>query len=101
MLQTSDPEIYGNLNKELFNGSYLGRDKYPTTSRGAYELMVHRPVIYQSIGNGDNGGVRRNSNGNGNQHNQRQHFMFLQQESNGVNSNSFPPEYQLFPGKDG
>ena len=39
LLQTSDPVRYGNLNKELYNGSYVGRDKCPTTSGGAYELM--------------------------------------------------------------
>ena len=32
LLQTSDLVRYGNLNKGLHNGSYMGRDEYPTTS---------------------------------------------------------------------
>ena len=59
----SDLFKYGNLNKELHNGSYVVRDEYPTTYGGAYELMVHKPGRYQSIGNGGNGGGSRNSNG--------------------------------------
>ena len=54
LLYKSDPVIYRNLNKELQNGSYVGRDEYPTSSGGAYELMVCRSVIYQYIGNGGN-----------------------------------------------
>ena len=40
LLQTSDPVRYGNVNKEIQNGSYVGRDEYLTTSGGAYELIV-------------------------------------------------------------
>ena len=79
MLQTSDPVQFGNLNKELQNGSYVGRDEYPITSVGDYELMVHRSVRYQSIVNGGNGGGRGNSNGRVNQQNQSQNIMFKQQ----------------------
>ena len=63
--------------------------------------MVCRSGIYQSIGNDGNIGGRGNSNGFGNNQNQRQNVMLLQQDSNGVNSNGFPPEDQLVPGKDG
>ena len=56
MLQTSDLFRYRDINRELQNGSYVGRGKYPTTSGGAYELMVSRSGRYQSIGNGGNGG---------------------------------------------
>ena len=41
MLQTSDLVIYGNLNKDLYNDSYVRRGKYTTNSGEAYELMVH------------------------------------------------------------
>ena len=71
LLHTSYLVRYGNLDKELQNGSQVGRDKYPTTSEGAYELMVCRSGIYQSIGNCGKGGERENSNSCGNQHNQR------------------------------
>ena len=101
LLQTSDTVRYRNLNKELQNGSYVGKDNYPTTSRGAYELMVRRSEVYQSIGNGGNGGGRGNSNVCGNQQNQRKSVMFLQQDSNRGNSNGCPPEDKLVPGKDG
>ena len=40
LLQTSDMVRYGNLNKEIQNGSYTGRKKYTTGSGGAYEFMV-------------------------------------------------------------
>ena len=49
LLQTSDLVRYGNLNKELQNGSYLGRYKCKTNSGGAYELMSHRSGRYKSI----------------------------------------------------
>ena len=76
LLQTSDLVRYGNLNKELQNGSYVGRKKYLTTSIGSYKLMVCRPVRYQSIGNGGNRGGRGNQNGHGNQQNQRQTLCY-------------------------
>ena len=100
LLQTSDPVRCENLNKQLQNGSYVVRVKYLTTSGGAYELMVHRSVRYQSIRNGGNGGGMVNSNGRGNQHNQRENVMLLQQDSNGGSSNGCVPEYQILPGKD-
>ena len=79
----------------------MGRGKYLTTSGGAYELMVHKSDRYHSIVNSDNIGGRGNSNGCGNQHNQRQNIMFLQQGINEINSNSFPTEDQFMPGKCG
>ena len=51
--------------------------------------MVIRSVRYQSIGNGGNGGGRGKSNGCGNQQNQRQNVIFLQQEGN---SNGCPSD---------
>ena len=92
---------YGNLNKELQDGSYVGREKYPKTSGRVYEFMVHKSGRYQSIGNGDDEGGRGNSNCHGNQHNQRQNIMFLQQDINGGNSNCCPTEDQFVPGKYG
>ena len=94
----SDQVRYGNINKELQNGSYVGRDKYPNTSVGSYEFMIRRSVRYQSIRNGGNIGVRGNSNFRGNQYNQRRNIMFLQKDNNGGNSNGCPPEDQLVPG---
>ena len=47
LLHTSYLFRYGNLNKELHNGSYVGRDKYPDNSGGAHELMFYRPGKYQ------------------------------------------------------
>ena len=47
LLQTSDTVRYGNLNKELKNGSYIGWDEYPTTSGGAYVLVVCGSDRYQ------------------------------------------------------
>ena len=90
-----------NINKEIQNESYVGRNKYTNTSGGAYDLMVHRLGIYQSIGNFGKRGGRGNSNGCGNQKNQRQNVMLLQQDSNGGNLNGCPPEDKLMPGKDG
>ena len=49
LIQTSDTGRYVNINKELHNGSYLGKDYCLTTYRGDYELMVRRSVRYQSI----------------------------------------------------
>ena len=71
LIQTSDPVKYRNINKELHNGSYVGRDKYLTTSGGAYELIFLRSGRYQSIGNSGNVGGRGNSNGRVNQQNQK------------------------------
>ena len=82
LLQTSDPVIYGNLNKELQNGSYVGRGKYTNNSGGAYELMIRRSGRYQSIVNDGNGGGSVNSNGRGNQQNQRRNVILLHQEDN-------------------
>ena len=82
LLQTSDPVVFWNLNKELQNGSYVEKGEYLTDSGGAYELIVHRSVIYYSIVNGVNGGGKGNSNGLGNQQNQSRNVMFLQQEGN-------------------
>ena len=59
----SDMFKYGHLNKELHNGSYVVRDKYQTTSGGAYELVVRRSDRYQSTGNSGIGGERGNSDG--------------------------------------
>ena len=69
LLQTSYPFRYGNLNKELQNGSYVGRYEYPNISGVSYELMVISSGRYQSIGNGGNGEGRGNSNGCVNQQN--------------------------------
>ena len=79
----------------------MGRYKYPTTSGGAYELKIFRSGRYHSIGSSGNGGGRVNSNGRGNQQNQRRNIMFLQKDSNGGNSNDGPPEDHLVPGRDG
>ena len=40
MLLNSDPNRYGNLSTSLKEGASLGRDEYPTTVAGMYELMV-------------------------------------------------------------
>ena len=95
LLQTSYLVRYWKLNKELQNGAYVLRDTYLTTSGGYYGLIFFRSFRYQSIGNGSNRGGMRNSNGRGNQQNQRRVFMFLKQDINGVDLNGFPPEYQL------
>ena len=63
--------------------------------------MVRRSGIYQSIGNGDNGEGRVNSNGRGNQQNQRKKILLLKQDINGGNLNGYPPEDQIFPSKYG
>ena len=60
LLHTSDLVRYGNINKGIQNGSYVGREKYPNNSAEAYELIVRRSGIYQSIGNGGNGRGRGN-----------------------------------------
>ena len=49
LLKTLDLVRYGNLNKELQNGSYVVWDEYPTNYGGAYDLMVCRSGRYQSI----------------------------------------------------
>ena len=79
----------------------MGRGKYPNNSVEAYELIVNRSGIYQSNGIGDSGGGRENSNGRGNQQNQRRNVMFLQQDINREDSNICPPKDHIVPGKDG
>ena len=79
----------------------MEREKYPTNSGGAYELMICSSGRYKSIGNSCNRGRRWKSNGCGNQQNQRQNIMFLQQDSNGGNSNGCPPDYKIVTMKDG
>ena len=63
--------------------------------------MVCRSGIDQLIGNSGNRGGRGKSNLRGNQQNQRQTFILLQQDSNGSSLNGCPPEDQLVPGKYG
>ena len=58
LLQMSDLVIYGYLNKDLHNGSYVVRDKYLTTYGVACKLTVFRSGRYQSIRNGGIGGGR-------------------------------------------
>ena len=53
--------------------------------------MFRRSGRYKSIVNNGKGGGRENSNGRDNQHNQRQNFMLLQQDSNGSKYNGCPP----------
>ena len=60
LLQTLDLVRHGNLNEELQNESYVGREKYPTTFGVSYELMVRRSGRYQSIENSGNVGGRVN-----------------------------------------
>ena len=68
-----------------------------TTSEGSYKLLVFGSGRYQSIGNSGNVVERVNWNGHVNKQNQRQNVMFLQQNSNVVDSNGCPPEDALLP----
>ena len=100
LLQTSNSVKYRNINKDLQNGSYVGKDKYPTNYGVYYEMIVRRPDRYQSIGNGSNGRRRGKSKLCGNQHNQRKNVMFIQQDSNVGNQKGCLPENQIVPVKD-
>ena len=41
MILRSDPTRYGRLQESLFEGVYKGRDKFPPTVTGAYDLLQH------------------------------------------------------------
>jgi hypothetical protein len=93
VLQTSDPVRYNDLNEELKNASYVGRDDYPTTISSAYELMIRRSGRYQAIGTRDNG--RR---GQSDINHRRRQLQFLQHDSG---SNATNDDEALVPGRDG
>jgi hypothetical protein len=51
-LKHSDKTRHGALLRVLQNGAYVGRDEYPTTTAGAYDLMIRRSGVFQGRGGG-------------------------------------------------
>ena len=54
LLENSDTSRFGTLKDELVNASFVGRNEYPETVSGAYELMFCRG---RSVSH-DNGSAR-------------------------------------------
>lgn len=79
------------------NGTYVGRDEYPTTTAGAYDLMIRRSGAFQGRGGGGRGrGGRfgRNGGQGGCGYNFAQHGC--------DNGRETPPDgVELVPGLDG
>jgi hypothetical protein len=90
LLAAADPHRYKDLNEELLNASYVGRDEYPTTPSSAYELLVQRSGRFQSITRaGDRSRVRTDGN-----HRHHSSVGFLQ-------TDICQPATDLVPGRDG
>ena len=74
---------YDELLEELNNESYIGRDKYPITTSGSYELMVHRSGQFQWNGYHSNSGGGRCWGGGGHSGGRLNVINFLKQQHNG------------------
>jgi hypothetical protein len=99
LLQIADPQRYSSLNEDLQHGSYLGRDEYPETTSGAFELMVRRSGRYQALGS-----TRQQQSDNVvdtplSRSERRRNVQLLQNSEQ--TSNTCPPTADLVPGVDG
>ena len=105
-LKQSDKKRHGDLMDELQNAAYVGRDEYPTTTAGAYDLMARRSGVfsnrphYQGRGRGrgrGDGGRGRGDGGRG-----RQGHTFLGGRGGKGGRGESPPEgTTLVQGTDG
>ena len=50
MIESGDAKRFGDLAMDLIQQSHLGQDLYPTSSDGAFELMVWRSGRYKELG---------------------------------------------------
>ena len=50
IIESGDAKRFGDLKKDLTQQAHLGQDLYPTSSAGAFELMVRRSGRYQELG---------------------------------------------------
>ena len=101
LLQIADSNRYSSLNEDLQNGSFLGRDEYPETTSGTFELMVRRSGRYQALGSNRN---HQNDNNvdtpiSRSERERRRNVQLLQ--SSDQSSNVCPPAADLVPGADG
>jgi hypothetical protein len=95
-LKQSDKSRHGGLIRELQNGAYMGRDEYPPTTAGAYDLMIRRSGVFQGRGQGGRGRGGRFSRGGG--CNGRNGFIFAQHRR-GQGDREVPPDgVTLVPG---
>ena len=103
-IKRGDPNRYTSLLNDLKHAAYVGRDEYPDTPAGAFDLMVRRSGAFTTHlgggGGGRFGGGRgrgffggRGSGGRG--------FNFAQNGGRGSDQNQPPAGTVLVPGKDG
>ena len=66
LFKRADTTRFGELHEELKNGTYLGRDEYPTTTAATYDLLVRRSSGgIQGRGSGRGRGFDRGGRGRG------------------------------------
>jgi hypothetical protein len=103
-IKRSDPNRYRSLLNDLKHAAYVGRDEYPDTPAGAFELMVQRSGAFTTQLGGGGGGRPGNGRGRGYQGNRGsggRGFNFAQ-EGHGRGGESQPPAGTvLTPGPDG
>jgi hypothetical protein len=98
-LKQSDKSRHGSLLRDLQNGAYVGRDEYPTTTAGAYDLMIRRSGAFQGRSTGGRGRGGRFGRGGG--RSGRGGYNFAQ-HGRGDNGREVPPDgVELVPGVDG
>jgi hypothetical protein len=98
-LKQSDKNRHGALLRDLQNGAYVGRDEYPTTPAGAYDLMIRRSGVFYGRSSGGRGRGGRFGRGGG--RGGRGGYNFAQ-HGRGDHHREVPPEDAvLVPGIDG
>jgi hypothetical protein len=98
-LKQSDKTRHGALLRDLQNGAYVGRDEYPTTTAGAYDLMIRRSGIFQgkaSIVHNRHGRFGRGGGRGG-----RSGYNFAQHGRGFPDRETPPADVELVPGVDG
>ena len=94
IIESGDAKRFGDLAKDLMQQAHLGQDFYPTSSDGAFELMVRVSGWYQAlvhrqghiIGCGGNTGGLGNGDRGKNSYNRR--VVLLKQGD--INRTHFP-----------
>lgn len=106
-LKKSDKVRHGNLITDLQDGDYVGRDEYPTTLIGAYDLMIRRSGAFSTRLHNDNGGRFRSDRGcfgrgGADCGGRGSNFTQLQgRERDATEKEKFPDDITLTPGVDG
>jgi hypothetical protein len=105
-IKRSDPNRYKSLLNDLKHAAYVGRDEYPNTPAGAFELMVRRSGAFTTHlggGNGNRSGNSRNRGGyQGSRGSGGRGFNFAQDGRGRGGDNQQPPAGTvLVPGRDG